>query len=152
MPDDTRCANGSVVGDLLSVATLLKNPHLTGLYAYLYREEPATVREVMNALDFSRETTQTLLSRLEEMGTVETLSDDEPQKYRADSIELSLSVISATMDMVRRYIAAADNRSEHNIEQTDAEVGGATAMLLERGDRSPSTRMIYQRFEGSNGR
>ncbi|ERG91749.1 MAG: putative transcriptional regulator [Haloquadratum sp. J07HQX50] len=83
MPDDTRCAHGSVVGDLLSVATLLKNPQLTGLYAYLYREEPATVREVMNALDFSRETTQTLLSRLEEMGTVETLSDDEPQKYRA---------------------------------------------------------------------
>jgi hypothetical protein len=40
----------------------------------------------MNALDFSREATRTLLSRLEEMGTVETLTDDEPR-----SIELSLS-------------------------------------------------------------
>jgi hypothetical protein len=38
------------------------------------------------------------------------------------------------MDMVRRYIAAADDRSEHDIEQADTEVGGATAMLLERGD------------------
>jgi hypothetical protein len=117
MPDDTRCANGLVVGDLLSVATLLKNPQLTGLYAYLYREEPATVREVMNALDFSRETTQTLLSRLEEMGTVETLTDDEPQKYRAASIELSLSadqgdrtytVTPALIDAVGRRTADGD--------------------------------------------
>ena len=38
------------------------------------------------------------------------------------------------MDMVRRYIAAADGRSEHDIEQADAEVGGTTAMLLERDD------------------
>ena len=32
MPDDTRRANGSVVGDLLSVTTLLENPQLAGLY------------------------------------------------------------------------------------------------------------------------
>jgi hypothetical protein len=43
-------------------------------------------------------------------------------------------VVSATMDMVRRYIAAADDRPEHDIEQADAEVGGTTAMLLDRGE------------------
>jgi hypothetical protein len=51
-----------------------------------------------------------------------------------EDVDYTNPVVSATMDMVRRYIAAADDRSEHDIEQADAEVGGATAMLLERGD------------------
>jgi len=42
-------------------------------------------------------------------------------------------VVSATMDMVRQYIAAATDRPEHTIEQADAEVGGAAATLLEQG-------------------
>ena len=47
-----------------------------------------------------------------------------------ESIEYADPVVSNTMDMVRRYIAAADGRSEHDIEQADAVVGGATATLL----------------------
>lgn len=50
---------------------------------------------------------------------------------RLNEIDYTNPVISSTMDMVRRYIAVADNRPEHEIEQADAEVGGATAMLLE---------------------
>jgi hypothetical protein len=45
-------------------------------------------------------------------------------------IDYSDPVVSNTMDMVRRYIAAADGRSEHDIEQADAVVGGVTATLL----------------------
>lgn len=45
-------------------------------------------------------------------------------------VDYTNSVVSSTMDMVRRYIAVADDRPEHEIEQADAEVGGATAMLL----------------------
>jgi len=48
-------------------------------------------------------------------------------------VDYTNPVVSATMDMVRRYIAVADDRPEHDIEQADAEVGGSTAMLLERG-------------------
>lgn len=51
-----------------------------------------------------------------------------------EEVDYTNPVVSATMDMVRRYIAAADDRPEHDIEQADAEVGGATAMLIERGD------------------
>lgn len=49
-------------------------------------------------------------------------------------IDYTLPVVSATMDMVRRYIAVADDRPEHEIEQADAEVGGATVQLLTQGD------------------
>lgn len=51
-----------------------------------------------------------------------------------DSVAYSNPVVSETMDVVRRYIATADGRAEHEIEQADGEIGGATAMLLENGD------------------
>lgn len=47
-----------------------------------------------------------------------------------EEIDYADPVVSSTMDLVRRYIAAADGRSEHDIEQTDAVVGGLTATLL----------------------
>lgn len=50
-----------------------------------------------------------------------------------DEVDYTNPVVSATMDMVRQYIATADDRPEHDIEQADAEIGGATALLLERG-------------------
>lgn len=50
-----------------------------------------------------------------------------------DEVDYANPVVSATMDMVRQYIAAADDRAEHSIEQADAEVGGATATLLQQG-------------------
>lgn len=53
-----------------------------------------------------------------------------------DDIDYADPTVSTTMDFVRRYIAAATGRPEHEIEQTDAEVGGATAMLLERNEVS----------------
>ena len=50
-----------------------------------------------------------------------------------EEVDYSNPVVSATMDMVRQYIAAATDRPEHPIEQADAEVGGAAATLLEQG-------------------
>ena len=50
-----------------------------------------------------------------------------------EPIAYSNPVVSETMDMVRRYIAAADNRAEHEIEQADGSLGGVTATLLENG-------------------
>ena len=50
-----------------------------------------------------------------------------------EEVKYSNPVVSATMDMVRQYIAAATDRPEHTIEQADAEVGGAAATLLEQG-------------------
>jgi hypothetical protein len=49
-----------------------------------------------------------------------------------DEVDYANPVVSSTMDMVRRYISAADERAEHTVEQADAEVGGATATLLEQ--------------------
>lgn len=48
-------------------------------------------------------------------------------------VDYTNPVVSATMDTVRRYIATAQDRLEDDIEQADAEVGGAAAMLLDGG-------------------
>lgn len=53
-----------------------------------------------------------------------------------DNLDYTDSTVSTTMDFVRRYIAAATGRPEHEIEQADAEVGGAAAMLLEQQEVS----------------
>ena len=91
MLGDTRRANGSIVRDLLSVATLLENPRLAGLYAYLYREGSATVHEVMDARNLAQETVHRLMARLEQLGVVEAITTDELPTYQATRIELSLS-------------------------------------------------------------
>lgn len=60
-----------------------------------------------------------------------------------DEIDYASPVVSTTMDLVRRYIAAASDRSEDTIEQADAALGGATTTLLERGDAD--TVAVYTR-------
>jgi hypothetical protein len=91
MPEDSRRADGSVVGDLLLVANLLENPQLADLYTYILREDPVTVREVLDAFDLFDERIHALMSRLKEMGVIEITMDSEPPKYRATAIELSLT-------------------------------------------------------------
>ncbi|WP_254547216.1 hypothetical protein [Halomarina pelagica] len=51
-----------------------------------------------------------------------------------ENVEYADPVVSTTMDMIRRYIAVADDRPEHDIEQADGEVGGVAAQHLAKGD------------------
>jgi hypothetical protein len=70
-----------------------------------------------------------------------------------EEVDCTNPVVSATVDTVRRYIAAADDRPEHDIEQADAEGGGTTAMLLEGGDAdSVAVHTHYPPFAESSGR
>jgi hypothetical protein len=51
-----------------------------------------------------------------------------------DDIDYANPVVSATMDLGRRYIAAASDRAEDDIEQADTALGGVTTTLLERDE------------------
>lgn len=61
----------------------------------------------------------------------------------SDGVDYTNPVVSATMDLVRRYIAAASERDEDDIEQADAALGGATTTLLEHGEAE--TVAVYTR-------
>jgi len=91
--------NGDVIRDFLSVADLLEKPQLAQLYAYLVREEEATVQELMSELDLAQGTAYTYVNRLVDAGVIEATTDEQPRVYVARDINLT---VTAT-DGAREY-------------------------------------------------
>ena len=91
--------NGDVIRDFLSVADLLEEPQLAQLYAYLAREEDATVQELMNELDLAQGTAYTYVNRLVDAGVIEATTDEQPRVYVARDINLTVTAA----DGARKY-------------------------------------------------
>jgi len=83
--------NGDVIRDFLSVADLLEEPQLAKLYAYLAREDEATVQELMNELDLAQGTAYTYVNRLVDAGVIEATTDEQPRVYVARDINLTVT-------------------------------------------------------------
>lgn len=83
--------NGDVIRDFLSIADLLKEPQLAQLYAYLAREEEATVQELMDAVDLAQGTTYTYVNRLVDAGVIKMATDEQPRVYVARDIDLTVT-------------------------------------------------------------
>ena len=84
-------AGGDVVRDFLSVADLLEEPQLAQLYAYLAREGEATVQEVMDDLELAQGTAYSYVNRLVDAGVIEVTHDEQPQRYAAREIDLTVT-------------------------------------------------------------
>ncbi|WP_222913789.1 helix-turn-helix domain-containing protein [Natrinema sp. SYSU A 869] len=84
-------ANGDIVRDFLSVADLLEEPQLAQLYAYLAREDEATVQELINELDLAQGTAYSYVNRLVDAGVVEVTHDEQPRRYAAREIDLTVA-------------------------------------------------------------
>jgi DNA-binding MarR family transcriptional regulator len=89
---------GEIVRDFLSIADLLEQTQLARIYAYLYREDKATVSELIDALDLSQGTAYTYVNQLTDAGVLTSTTDTQPQRYAAVEIELTL-----TLDGEREY-------------------------------------------------
>lgn len=83
--------NGDVIRDFLSVADLLEEPQLAKLYAYLAREDEATVQVLMNELDLAQGTAYTYVNRLVDAGVIEATTDEQPREYVAREINLTVT-------------------------------------------------------------
>jgi len=66
-------ADGDIVRGFLSVTDLLADPQLVQLYAYLAREDEATVQDVIDDLEFAQETAYSYLNRLVDAGVVDVM-------------------------------------------------------------------------------
>jgi DNA-binding transcriptional ArsR family regulator len=97
-------ADGDVIRDFLSVADLLEEPQLAQLFAYVSREEEATVQEVMDALDLAQGTAYSYVNRLVDAGVIEATTDEQPRTYVARDIDLT--------------VTAADDDREYTITPT----------------------------------
>jgi len=89
-------ADGDIVRDFLSVADLLKEPQLAQLYAYLAREGEAAVQDVMDDLELAQGTAYSYVNRLVDAGVVEVTQDEQPRRYAA--LEIDLTVTTAAGD------------------------------------------------------
>jgi len=90
--------NGDVIRDFLSVADLLEEPQLAKLYAYLAREEEATVQELMNELDLAQGTAYTYVNRLVDAGVIEATTDEQPRVYVARDINLTVTAANGARE------------------------------------------------------
>ncbi|KZN23064.1 TrmB family transcriptional regulator [Haladaptatus sp. R4] len=91
-------ANGDVIRDFLSVAGLLEEPRLAQLYAYLTRQGPATVQELMDVLDLPQGTAYTYVKRLADAGVIKATGDEQPRTYVAHTIDLTVSAGDGTRE------------------------------------------------------
>ena len=98
MSQTTNRDDGAIVGDLLSIADLLKEPQLAQLYAYLTREGESTVGEVMDALDLPQGTAYTYVNRLVDAGLAEPTREEQPRTYVARAIDLTVTAPDGTRD------------------------------------------------------
>ena len=110
-------ADGDIVRDFLSVADLLEEPQLAQLYAYLARDGEATVSDVMDDLDHAQGTAYSYINRLGDAGVVDVTEDDQPRRYSAREIDLTVTtpagdraytITPALIDAVGRRETNAD--------------------------------------------
>lgn len=122
MSNTSKHTHGDVIQKFLSVADLLKDPHMARVYVYLAREGEATTHSIMNALNYPLGTTCTYLNTLEEAGVITPTTGGYLQTYAAVKIDFTITgidddqeytitpaVIDAisrrtTVDNINRYI------------------------------------------------
>ncbi|WP_226024045.1 helix-turn-helix domain-containing protein [Halomicrobium salinisoli] len=110
-------ADGDIVRDFLSIADLLEEPQLAQLYAYLAREDEATVQDVMDDLELAQGTAYSYVNRLVDAGVVDVTDDEQPRRYAAREIDLTVAttvgdreytITPALIDAVGRRETDAD--------------------------------------------
>ena len=103
-------ADGDIVRDFLSVADLLDEPQLARLYAYFDREGAATVKEAMAALDLPQGTAYSYVNRLVDAGVVEITHDEQPRRYTAREIDLTVTTAAGEYTITPALIDAVGRR------------------------------------------
>ena len=69
---------------------MLEEPQLAQLHVYLAREGEATVRDVMDELEFAQGTAYSYVNRLVDAGVVNITDDEQPRRYAAREIDLTV--------------------------------------------------------------
>ncbi|GAB3699705.1 DUF7437 domain-containing protein [Halorubrum trueperi] len=136
--------DGDIIRDFLSVADLLKESQLAQLYAYLVHEYEATVQDMIDDLELGQGTAYSNVNRLVDAGVVEVTHDEQPRRYAAREIDLTVTtaagdreytITPALIDVVGR---AETNDDIDTYVDRHGVAGLATALTYavarERGD------------------
>ncbi|MFD1687011.1 DUF7437 domain-containing protein [Halobellus litoreus] len=108
-------ADGDIIRDFLSVANLLKESQLAQLYAYLVHEDEATVQDVIEDLELSQGTAYRNVNRLVDAGVVEVTHDEQPRRYAAREIDLTVTTAAGDREYtITPVLIDAVGRAETN--------------------------------------
>ena len=108
-------ADGDIIRDFLSVANLLKESQLAQLYAYLVHEDEATVQDVIEDLELSQGTAYSNVNRLVDAGVVEVIHDEQPRRYAAREIDLTVTTAAGDREYtITPALIDAVGRAETN--------------------------------------
>jgi DNA-binding transcriptional ArsR family regulator len=110
-------ADGEIVRDFLSVADLLAEPQLAQLYASFARDGEATVHDVMDALGLAQGTAYSYVNRLVDAGVVEVVNDEQPRRYAAREIDLTVTTAAGDREYtITPALVDAVGRRETNAD------------------------------------
>lgn len=107
--------DGDIIRDFLSVADLLKESQLAQLYAYLVHEYEATVQDMIDDLELGQETAYSNVNRLVDAGVVEVTHDEQPRRYAAREIDLTVTTAAGDREYtITPALIDAVGRAETN--------------------------------------
>lgn len=95
-----------------TIVDLLETPVLARIYAYLLRDGPVTVSEIVDALDVPQGTAYDYLRKLEGTALVSKTHEKRPYEYDAEPLSLTLSTNGNARTITPALIAAAARRDE----------------------------------------
>ncbi|MFC4451937.1 helix-turn-helix domain-containing protein [Halorussus aquaticus] len=107
--------DGDIIRDFLSVADLLEEPQLAQLYTYLVHEHEATVQDVIADLELGQGTAYSNVNRLVDVGVVEVTHDEQPRRYAACEIDLTVTTAAGDREYtITPALIDAVGRAETN--------------------------------------
>ena len=107
--------DGDIIRDFLSVADLLKESQLAQLYAYLVHEYEATVQDMIDDLELGQGTAYSNVNRLVDAGVVEVTHDEQPRRYAAREIDLTVTTAAGDREYtITPALIDAVGRAETN--------------------------------------
>lgn len=103
---------GAPIQQVQTVVDLLETPVLARMYAYVLREGPVSVTEIVNDLDVPQGTAYDYLRKLDGTGLVEKIREKRPYEYDAEPISLTLSTNGDARTITPALIATVARREE----------------------------------------
>lgn len=102
---------------MLAVSTIIRNGRLARLYTRVLELGTPTVNELADRVTSSKTTVYEDLNRLVDIGVLERVTDGQPYRYRARSVEMTIQTGEETFDITPTLLVALARReTNENLE------------------------------------
>ena len=102
---------------MLAVSTVIQNSRLARLYVAVLERGTPTVDELVEGVTSSKTTVYEDLNRLVDIGVLERVTDGQPHRYRARSVEMTIQADGDTFEVTPTLLVGLARReTNENLE------------------------------------